>query len=72
MQNKNMLWTLIAPVLASYAFFALSMPCNFAESWNSSFEDIRRGFEMLGGKASREGIHEARQREGLATNGGFA
>ncbi|HJY92452.1 MAG TPA: hypothetical protein VJ255_19360 [Candidatus Acidoferrum sp.] len=27
------------------------MAGNFAESWNNRFEEFRRGFEMLGGKA---------------------
>ena len=27
------------------------MSGNFAESWNMRFKELRRGFEMLGGKA---------------------
>jgi hypothetical protein len=27
------------------------MSGNFAESWNNRFEELRRGFEMLSGKA---------------------
>jgi hypothetical protein len=51
-----MFLVLIAPALGSCDRFAFDMPCNFAESWNSRFEDFRRGFEMLGGKAMRENI----------------
>ena len=50
----NIFWVLIAPALASCAGFAFEMSCNFAESWNNRFEKVRRGFEMLGGKAKRE------------------
>jgi hypothetical protein len=44
---------LLAPALASGACFALEIPSNFVESWNQRFEDFRRGFAMLGGKARR-------------------
>ena len=54
MRCDNIFWVLIAPPLASCACFAFEMSCNFAESWNSCFEEVRRGFEMLGGKAKRE------------------
>jgi len=50
----NIFWVLIAPALASCAGFAFEMSCNFAESWNNRFEKVRRGFEMLGGKAKCE------------------
>jgi len=66
MRYDNKFWVLIAPALASCACFALEMSCNFGESWNNHFEDFRRGFEMLGGKARRENIrvsfHEGRRR----------
>jgi hypothetical protein len=32
------------------------MFCNFTESWNDRFEAIRRGFEMIDGKAKRANI----------------
>ncbi len=57
MRYDNMFWVLIAPALASCACFAFEMSCNFAESWNNRFEEFRRGFEMLGGKARRENNH---------------
>ena len=52
MRYDNIFWVLIAPALASCGCFAFEMSCNFAESWNSHFEEVRRGFEMLGGKAN--------------------
>jgi hypothetical protein len=57
MRQDNILWVLAAPGLASCACFAVEMLCNFTESWNDSFEAIRRGFEMIGGKAKRGNIH---------------
>jgi hypothetical protein len=54
MRYDNIFWVLIAPALASCACFAFEMSCNFAESWNNRFEEVRRGFEMLGAKAKRE------------------
>jgi hypothetical protein len=54
MRYDNIFWVLVAPALASCACFAFEMSCNFAESWNNRFEKVRRGFEMLGGKAKRE------------------
>jgi hypothetical protein len=57
MRYDNIFWVLIAPALASCGCFAFEMSCNFAESWNNRFEEFRRGFEMLGGKARRENIH---------------
>jgi hypothetical protein len=53
MRYDNIFWVLAAPGLASCACFAFERFCNFAESWNDSFEAIRRGFEMIGGKAKR-------------------
>jgi hypothetical protein len=61
MRHNNMLWVLIAPVLASCACFAFEMSCNFAESWNNRFQELRGGFEMLGGKAKQENIHVSLQ-----------
>ena len=57
MRQDNILWVVAAPGLASCACFAFEMFCNFTESWNDSFEAIRRGFEMIGGKAKRGNIH---------------
>ena len=57
MRYDNIFWALIAPALAACACFAVEMLCNFTESWNDSFEAIRRGFEMIGGKAKRGNIH---------------
>lgn len=51
MRYDNIFRVLIAPALASCACFAFEMSGNFAESWNNRFEELRRGFEMLGGKA---------------------
>jgi len=51
MRYDNIFSVLIAPALASCACFAFEMSGNFAESWNNRFEELRRGFEMLGGKA---------------------
>jgi len=51
MRYDNMFWVLIAPALASCACFVFEMSGNFAESWNNRFEELRCGFEMLGGKA---------------------
>jgi hypothetical protein len=51
MRYDNIFSVLIAPELASCACFAFEMSRNFAESWNNRFEEFRRGFEMLGGKA---------------------
>ena len=48
MRYHNMFWVLMAPTLASCACFAFEMSCHFAESWNNRFEELRRGFEMLG------------------------
>ena len=45
MRYDNIFWVLIAPALASCECFAFEMSCNFAESWNSRFEEVRRGFE---------------------------
>ena len=56
MRQDNILWVVAAPGLASCACFAFEMFCNFAESWNDSFEAIRRGFEMIGGKAKRGNV----------------
>ena len=53
MRYDNIFWLLMAPALASCACFAFEMSCNVAESWNNRFEELRRGFEMLGGKAKR-------------------
>jgi hypothetical protein len=57
MRYDNILWVLIAPALASCACFAFEMSCNFVESWNNRFEELRRGFQVLGGKAKPEDIH---------------
>jgi hypothetical protein len=57
MRYDNVFWVLIAPALASCACFAFEMSGNFAESWNIRFEELRRGFEMLGGKAKPTDIH---------------
>ena len=57
MRYDNIFWVLIAPALASCACFAFEMGCNFAESWNDCFEEVRRGFEMVGANAKRENIH---------------
>jgi len=51
MRYDNIFRALIAPALASCACFAFEMSRNFAESWNNRFEELRRGFEMVGGKA---------------------
>jgi hypothetical protein len=63
MRYDNIFWVLAAPGLASCACFAFEMFCNFTESWNESFDAIRRGFEMIGGKAKNGNIqmfsHEA-------------
>ena len=67
MRYDNIFWLLMAPALASCACFAFEMSCNFAESWNNRFEELRRGFEMLGGKAKPENIHVSFHRA-LATN----
>jgi hypothetical protein len=48
MRYDNMFWVLMAPALASCACFAFEMSCHFAESWNNHFEELRRGFELLG------------------------
>lgn len=56
MRYDNIFWVLMAPALASCACFAFEMSCNFAESWNSRFDELRRGFEMLGGRAKPENI----------------
>ena len=48
MRYDNMFWVLMAPAFASCACFAFEMSCNFAESWNNRFEELRRGFDMLG------------------------
>jgi hypothetical protein len=56
MRNDNIFWVLAAPGLASCACFAFEKFCNFAEWWNDRFEGIRRGFEMIGGKAERGNI----------------
>ena len=53
MRYDNIFWVVAAPGLASCACFAFEMFCNFTELWNDSFEAIRRGFEMIGGKAKR-------------------
>jgi hypothetical protein len=53
MRYDNIFWVLAAPGLASCACFAFERFSNFAESWNDRFEGIRRGFEMIGGKAKR-------------------
>ena len=71
MRYDNIFWLLMAPALASCACFAFEMSCNFAESWNNRFEELRRGFEMLGGKAKPENIHVSFHRA-LATNYGRA
>lgn len=57
MRYDNIFWVLMAPALASCACFAFEMSCNFAESWNNRFEDLRRGFEMLDSKAKPGNIH---------------
>jgi hypothetical protein len=57
MRYDNIFWVVAVPGLASCACFAFEMFCNFTESWNDSFEAIRRGFEMIGGKAKRGNIH---------------
>jgi len=57
MRYDNIFWVLIAPALASCVCFAFEMSCNFAESWNNRFEQVRCGFEMLGRKAKSENIH---------------
>ena len=57
MRQDNILWVVAAPGLASSACFAVDMLCNFTESWNDSFEAIRRGFEMIGSKAKRGNLH---------------
>ena len=67
MRQDNILWVVAAPGLASCACFAFEMFCNFTESWNDSFEAIRRGFGMIDGKAKRENIHVLSQ-EVPATN----
>ena len=53
MRYDNIFWVLTAPTLASCACFASEMFSNFAESWNHCFEELRRGFEMIGGKEER-------------------
>jgi hypothetical protein len=63
----NMLWVLIAPTLASCVCFASEMFCNFAESWNHCFDEIRRGFEMIGGKG-KSANNDASFREVRTTN----
>ena len=50
MRYDNMFWVLIAPALASCACFAFEMFSSPTGSWNDRFEDLRRGFEMVGGK----------------------
>jgi hypothetical protein len=57
MRYDNMFWVLIAPALASCACCGFEAFCNFAESWNDHFEQVRRGFEMVGGKALRGNIY---------------
>ena len=57
MRYDNMLWVLIAPAFASCVCFASEMFCSFAESWNHCFDEIRRGFEMVSGKAKRANSH---------------
>jgi len=57
MRYANLFWVLVAPGLASSGCFAFEMSCSFAESWNSRFEELRRGFAMLGRKAKPENIH---------------
>jgi hypothetical protein len=55
MRYDNISWVLLAPALASCACFVFEMFCkNFAESWNGSFEELRRGFEAVRGNAHRE------------------
>jgi hypothetical protein len=56
MRYDNIFWVVTAPGLASCACFAFEMFCNFTESWNDRFEAIRRGFEMIDGKAKRANI----------------
>jgi hypothetical protein len=56
MRYDNRFWILIAPTFARCACFAFEKSGNFAESWNSRFEELRRGFEMLGGKAKSKDI----------------
>lgn len=56
MRYDNLFWVLMAPAVASCACFALEKSCCFAESWNNRFEQLRRGFEVLGGKAKPEDI----------------
>jgi hypothetical protein len=56
MRYDNIFLVLIAPALASCACFAFETSSNFAESWNNRFEAVRRGFEMLSGKAKRENV----------------
>jgi hypothetical protein len=53
MRYDNIFWVLAAPGLASCACFAFEGFCSFTESWNASFDTIRRGFEMIGGKPKR-------------------
>jgi hypothetical protein len=57
MRYDNIFWALIAPALAACACFAFEISCNSAESWKNRFEEVRCGFEMLGGKAKREDNH---------------
>jgi hypothetical protein len=57
MRYDNIFRVLMALTLASCACFALEMSCNFAESWNNRFKQLRWGFEALGGKAKPENIH---------------
>jgi hypothetical protein len=57
MRYDNMFWVLMAPALASCACFAFEKFCTFTESWNDSFEEVRRGFEMVGGRGKSGNIH---------------
>jgi hypothetical protein len=62
MRYDNMLWVLIAPAFASYACFAFELCCNFAESWNEHFKELRRGVEMVsryGGESQENGYRPA-------------
>jgi hypothetical protein len=67
MRYDNIFWLLMAPAAASCACFAFEMSCNFVESWNERFEDLRRGFAMLGHKAKPENIRVSFQQQ-PATN----
>jgi hypothetical protein len=56
MRYDSILWVLMAPALAACACFAFEMSCNRAESWNNRFEELRRGFEMLGRRAKPDNV----------------